>query len=82
MLFRRGGRAIAPQGEVLSPVRASHRCRVYIPGVPFEPDVVVIPAGDALLDDPPPTIHANVFATARRPLTNAAFVGATCKTER
>lgn len=41
------------------------------------PDVVVIPAGDALLDDPPRTIHVNVFAIARRPVTNedfAAFV--------
>jgi formylglycine-generating enzyme required for sulfatase activity len=48
--------------------------------VPSEPDVVVIPAGDALLDDPPRTIHVNVFAIARRPLTNAEFaefVGAT-----
>jgi formylglycine-generating enzyme required for sulfatase activity len=48
--------------------------------VPSEPDVVVIPAGDALLDDPQRTIHVNVFAIARRPLTNAEFaefVGAT-----
>lgn len=48
--------------------------------MPSEPDVVVIPAGDALLDDPPRTIHVNVFAIARRPLTNAEFaefVGAT-----
>ena len=41
--------------------------------MPSEPDVVVIPAGDALLDDPPRTIHVNVFAIARRPLTNAEF---------
>ena len=38
-----------------------------------EPDVVVIPAGDALLDDPPHTIHVNVFAIARLPVTNAEF---------
>ncbi|HKW78644.1 MAG TPA: SUMF1/EgtB/PvdO family nonheme iron enzyme, partial [Candidatus Limnocylindria bacterium] len=41
--------------------------------VPAEPDVVVIPAGDALLDDPPRTIHVNVFAIARRLVTNAEF---------
>jgi formylglycine-generating enzyme required for sulfatase activity len=41
---------------------------------------VVIPAGDALLDDPPRTIHVNVFAIARRLVTNeefAAFVSET-----
>jgi formylglycine-generating enzyme required for sulfatase activity len=51
--------------------------RGYIPTVPGEPDVVVIPAGDALLEDPPRTVHVNVFAMARRPVTNdefAAFV--------
>jgi formylglycine-generating enzyme required for sulfatase activity len=35
--------------------------------------VVVIPAGDALLDDPPRTIHVNVFAVARLLVTNAEF---------
>ena len=34
-----------------------------------EPDVVVVPAGDALLGDPPRTEHVNVFASARRPVT-------------
>lgn len=46
---------------------------------PAEPDVVVIPAGDALLDDPPRTIHVNIFAIALRPVSNgeyAAFVAA------
>jgi formylglycine-generating enzyme required for sulfatase activity len=38
-----------------------------------EPDVVVIPAGDALLDDPVRTVHVNVFAIARAPVTNAEF---------
>jgi Sulfatase-modifying factor enzyme 1 len=33
-----------------------------------EPDVVVIPAGDALLGDPPRTEHVNIFAIARRPV--------------
>lgn len=43
------------------------------PGVASEPDVVVIPAGEALLDDPPRTLHVNVFAIARRPVTNEEF---------
>ena len=34
-----------------------------------EPDVVVVPAGDALLGDPPRTEHVSVFAIARRPVT-------------
>ena len=36
-----------------------------VPAV-VEPDVVVVPAGDALLGDPPRTEHVNVFAIARR----------------
>jgi len=39
----------------------------------IEPDVIVIPAGDALLDDPPRTFHVNVFAIARKPVTNEEF---------
>ena len=35
----------------------------------IEPDVIVVPAGDALLGDPPRTEHVNVFAIARRPVT-------------
>jgi len=38
-----------------------------------EPSFVVIPAGDALLDDPVRTVHVNVFAIARAPVTNAEF---------
>lgn len=34
---------------------------------------MIIPAGDALLDDPPRTIHVNVFAIARTPVTNEEF---------
>jgi formylglycine-generating enzyme required for sulfatase activity len=34
-----------------------------------EPDVIVVPAGDALLGDPPRTEHVNIFAIARRPVT-------------
>ena len=46
----------------------------------IEPDVVVVPAGDALLGDPPRTEHVNIFAIARRPVTvgeYAMFVDAT-----
>ena len=35
--------------------------------------MVVIAAGDALLDDPVRTVHVNVFAIARAPVTNAEF---------
>ena len=34
---------------------------------------MIIPAGDALLDDPPRTIHVNVFAIARPPVTNREY---------
>ena len=34
---------------------------------------MVVPAGDALLDDPVRTVHVNVFAIARKPVTNAEF---------
>jgi len=34
-----------------------------------EPEVIVVPAGDAVLGDPPRTEHVNVFAIARRPVT-------------
>jgi formylglycine-generating enzyme required for sulfatase activity len=63
--------AISKHGEVFSPVRATDRHRDYCAGVTVEPEVVVIPAGDALLDDPPRTIHVNVFAIARLLVTNA-----------
>src|SRR5467141_965026 len=46
----------------------------------IEPDVVVVPAGDALLGDPPRTEHVNVFAIARHPVTVSeytAFLDAT-----
>jgi formylglycine-generating enzyme required for sulfatase activity len=38
-----------------------------------EPDAVVVPAGDALLGDPPRTEHVNVFAIARSPVTVAEY---------
>jgi formylglycine-generating enzyme required for sulfatase activity len=60
-------------GEVWSPVRATGSHHDYIPNVPSEPDVVVIAAGDALLEDPPRTLHVNVFAIARRPVTSGEF---------
>ena len=34
---------------------------------------MVIAAGDALLEDPPRTLHVNVFSIARRLVTNAEF---------
>jgi len=46
----------------------------------IEPDVIVVPAGDALLGDPPRTEHVNIFAIARRPVSTgeyAMFVDAT-----
>jgi formylglycine-generating enzyme required for sulfatase activity len=46
----------------------------------IEPEVVLVPAGDALLGDPPRTEHVNIFAIARRPVTvgeYAMFVDAT-----
>jgi len=39
----------------------------------IEPDVVIVPAGDALLGEPPRTEHVNVFAIARRPVTVAEY---------
>src|SRR5437773_12516471 len=39
----------------------------------IEPDVVIVPAGDALLGDPPRTEHVNIFAIARRPVTVAEY---------
>lgn len=35
-----------------------------------EPETVVVPAGDVLLGDPQRTEHVNVFAIARRPVSN------------
>ena len=46
----------------------------------IEPEAVVVPAGDALLGDPPRTEHVNVFAIARRLVSvgeYAKFVEAT-----
>jgi formylglycine-generating enzyme required for sulfatase activity len=49
-------------------------------GAQAEPDVVILPAGDALLNDPPRTIHVNVFAMARRAVTNAEFAAFVAET--
>src|SRR2546425_10725211 len=67
----RGARTTSAAG-VSSVSRARTPPRAYSPArvsrVPtmVEPDVVVVPAGDALLGDPPRTEHVNVFAIARR----------------
>jgi formylglycine-generating enzyme required for sulfatase activity len=45
--------------------------------------VIVILAGDALLDDPVRTVHVNAFAIARAPVTSGEFeefAGATSHT--
>jgi hypothetical protein len=47
-----------------------------------EPDVVVVPAGDALLGDPPRTEHVNVFAIARRPVTVGEYAKFVDETHR
>jgi formylglycine-generating enzyme required for sulfatase activity len=39
----------------------------------IEPEVVVVPPGDALLGDPPRTEHVNIFAIARRPVTAGEY---------
>jgi formylglycine-generating enzyme required for sulfatase activity len=41
-----------------------------------EPETVVVSAGDALLGDPPRTEHVNVYAIARRPVTDAEYARA------
>jgi sulfatase-modifying factor enzyme 1 len=65
---------IAYSPDAYSPARVSTVLAV------LEPDVVVVPAGDALLGDPPRTEHVNVFAIARRPVSvrdYGVFVDAT-----
>jgi formylglycine-generating enzyme required for sulfatase activity len=47
-----------------------------------EPDVIVVPAGDALLGDPPRTEHVNVFAIARRPVTASQYAAFLADTGR
>ena len=42
-------------------------------GAPVEPEVTVVPAGDALLGDPPRAEHVNVFAVACRPVSRAEY---------
>src|SRR5688572_6023048 len=51
-----------------SPARVSRERDGYRTRV-VEPEVVVVPAGDALLGDPPRTQHVNVFAIARHPVS-------------
>jgi len=44
-----------------------------VPAPIAEPETVVVRASDALLGDPPRTEHVNVFAIARRRVTNDEF---------
>src|SRR5438046_10643633 len=78
----RGPSAASPSasvGEVSYLSRACTPPRTYSPArvsrdlTMIEPEVVVVPAGDALLGDPPRTEHVNVFAIARRPVTVADY---------
>ena len=39
-----------------------------------EPEAVVVPAGDALLGDPPRTEHVNVFAIAKAPVSVGEYL--------
>src|SRR5262249_26455274 len=66
-------RDIPRDGETVSPVRATRCHRMYAARVPADPAVVVVPAGDAVLGDPPTTTHVNVFAIAKRPVSNREF---------
>src|SRR3989454_10132780 len=76
MAIRSHGSALQPSvGGVSCASRSRSPPCAYSPArvskVPtvIEPDVVIVPAGDALLGDPPRTEHVNVFAIARRPVT-------------
>src|SRR6185503_14162722 len=70
---RRRAANIGPESECVHPSRtppiAYSPARVSTVPTMVEPDVVVVPAGDALLGDPPRTEHVNVFAIARRPVS-------------
>src|SRR3989441_10237029 len=72
-LARRSSINIGRAGEFRPPIAyprgGNSPARVSTVPAMVEPDVVVVPAGDALLGDPPRTEHVNVFAIARRPVT-------------
>src|SRR3982074_2177735 len=71
---------VSSVSRVRTPPSAYSPARVSRVAAVIEPDVVVVPAGDALLGDPPRTEHVNIFAIARRPVTvgeYAMFVDAT-----
>src|SRR5438309_12000649 len=79
-VFATSAAGVSCASRVRTPPRAYSPARVSRVPTMVEPDVVVVPAGDALLGDPPRTEHVNVFAIARRPVTvgeYSAFLEAT-----
>src|SRR2546421_7433321 len=67
-VFATSAAGVSCASRVRTPPRAYSPARVSRVPTMVEPDVVVVPAGDALLGDPPRTEHVNVFAIARRPV--------------
>src|SRR5437879_1311201 len=67
-VFATSAAGVSCVSRVRTPPRAYSPARVSRVPTMVEPDVVVVPAGDALLGDPPRTEHVNVFAIARRPV--------------
>src|SRR5437870_8152522 len=68
-VFATSAAGVSCASRVRTPPRAYSPARVSRVPTMVEPDVVVVPAGDALLGDPPRTEHVNVFAIARKPVT-------------
>src|SRR5437870_11672506 len=73
-VFATSAAGVSCASRVRTPPRAYSPARVSRVPTMVEPDVVVVPAGDALLGDPPRTEHVNVFAIARRPVTVGEYV--------
>src|SRR5438132_14203865 len=68
-VFATSAAGVSYLSRARTPPRAYSPARVSRVPTMVEPDVVIVPAGDALLGDPPRTEHVNVFAIARRPVT-------------
>src|SRR3989449_11376132 len=68
-VFATSAAGVSCASRVRTPPRAYSPARVSRVPTMVEPDVVIVPAGDALLGDPPRTEHVNVFAIARRPVS-------------
>src|SRR5437016_10352534 len=72
-VFATSAAGVSCASRVRTPPRAYSPARVSRVPTMVEPDVVVVPAGDALLGDPPRTEHVNVFAVARHPVSVADY---------